>query len=80
MPARVRLSLMVVGSIALVAIVLVVVLSRTQASDEPPWPGDTAAPPAFAAFEASLDDELRRLREAVRLLDQCFAGPRRKTG
>jgi len=51
-----------------------------RASDEPPWPGDTAAPPALAAFEASLDGELGRLREAVRLLDQCFAGPRRKTG
>lgn len=58
-PARVRLSLMVVGSLALTAIVLAVVLSRTQARDTPVgkdgWAG--AISPAIPAQDFSLRDQ-----------------------
>jgi protein SCO1 len=59
MPARLRLTLMVVGSLALVAIVLVIVLARTSASDGQVQPDGWAGAirPVIPAQDFTLKDQ-----------------------
>ncbi len=83
MPARIRLMLMVVGTIALVAIVLVVVLMRADADNTPQlgrdgWAG-AVSPPGVPVRDFALRDQdgrlqtLRRYRGRIVILTFLYS-------